>query len=82
MILGDAAVNAVPMDANAVLWDKIKNHVKMVVRAVCNIEYRTHHSHQSATDAVKQYLKTVVSDVQNKVMNKILQLSQEVSQEV
>ena len=26
MILGDAAVKAAPMDANAALWDNIKNH--------------------------------------------------------
>ena len=80
-LLGDAAVNAAPMDANAVLLDKIKNHIKMVVRTVCNIEYRTHHSRQSATDAVKQHLKTVAANAQNKLMNKILQLSHSVTKE-
>jgi hypothetical protein len=81
MILGDAAVNAAPMDANVVLWDKIKNHIKMVVRAVCNNEYRTHHCRQSATDAVKQHLKTVAANAQTKLMNKILQLSHSVTKD-
>jgi hypothetical protein len=63
------------------LQENIKNHIKMGVRAVCNIEYRTHHSRQSATDAVTQHLKTVAANAQNKLMNKFLQLSHSVTKD-